>query len=382
MPAHLLYGDSFLVTQALKGLQGEVGPPEVLEANSHRLSATQLDQGQLRALCDAVPFLAEHRLVVVEGLFSLFHTGRRTRSVNNPPSAEPAPRSQVVNESRPGGRRAATPARRGHSTGPRNPSPAAWEDLPRYIGEEMPPTTLLVFMEERLSKGNPLLRKLTAVVQVRECATPRGEGLARWVRNRIAEKGARITPGAMSLLCQLVGGNLWTMDNELEKLAVYAGDRAIEEGDVRLLVSQSREASIFSAVDALLEGRTAVALPLMHRLRDDGAELPYIVAMIARQLRLVTLARDLVDRGSRERDIGDRLGLTQDFILRRTLAQARKHSQASLRWLYGRLMEADLAVKQGRMEQDVALELLVSEASVNSTGPRTRTSAGAGYGPR
>ena len=164
------------------------------------------------------------------------------------------------------------------------------------------------------------------------------------------------------------------MDNELEKLTLYAGDRPIEERDVRLLVPQSREASVFSAVDALLEGRSRVALELANRLREEGAELPYIVAMIARQLRLVTLARDLMDRGHKEKDIGTRLGLTYEFALKRTVEQARKHSWDSLRWLYGRLMEADLAVKQGRLDQDIALELLVSEASAVSAGqgPRRR----------
>ena len=44
------------------------------------------------------------------------------------------------------------------------------------------------------------------------------------------------------------------MDNELEKLTLYAGERPIEEGDVRLLVPQSREASVFSAVDAFWRG--------------------------------------------------------------------------------------------------------------------------------
>ena len=338
MPVHLLHGDNFLVSQALKELQGQVGPPEVLEANSHTLSGSRINLAEMTTICNAMPFLAEYRLVVVEGLLS---------------QAEP----------REGRRRADASASRGASTGSGRSSRSAWEGLPHYIEEEMPPSTLLVFLEGSLSKRNSLFQKLQPIAQVQELPTPSGEGLARWVRNRVAEKGAQITPGAIRLLTQLVGGNLRTADNELEKLTLYARDRAIEEGDVRLLVSQAREASIFSAVDALLEGRPAVALQLMHRLRDDGAEFPYIVAMIARQLRLTTLARDLIDRNHGEKDIGNRLGISRDFALRKTVEQSRKHSRSSLEWLYRSLLEADLAVKRGRLEQDLALELLVSESS-------------------
>lgn len=338
MPAHLIYGDSYLVTQALKELEDQVGPREILEANSHRVAGAQRDPAQLKALCSAVPFLAEHRLVVVEGLLSLFNSpeGRRRQPSH-------------------GGQTAAGGSGQGNM--------AAWENLPRYIEGEMPPTTLLVFLEGSVSKGNPLLKELQPVIQVRELPAPSGEALARWIRNGASEKGSQITPGAIRLISQLVGSNLWTMDNELEKLALYAGDRPIEEGDVRQLVSQAKEASIFVAVDALLDGRSSAALGLIHRLRNDGAEFTYIVAMIARQLRLTTLAKDLMDRGHKQADVGKRLGLNSDFALKRTADQARKHSWSSLRWLYARLTEADLAVKRGRLDQDVALELFVGETS-------------------
>ena len=339
MPAHLLYGDSFLVSGAMTQLQEQVGPREVLEANSHRVSAGQVGSAQLRTLCGALPFLAEHRLVVVEGLLSIFDSrGPRRRP----------PRSAAG----PGPSTAAAPGHTGD-----------WEDLPRYIEEEMPPTTLLVFLEAGVSRGNPMLEKLRPVVQVQDLSAPTGEGLSRWIRNQATKKQAQITPGAIRRLSELVGDNLWTIENELEKLSLYVGDRAIEDGDVRLLVSEAREASIFGAVDALLEGRSAVALRLLRRLRDDGAEFGYILSMITRQLRLATLAKELIDSGLRQNDVGARLGVNREFALKRTIGQARGHSWAGLEWLYRRLLEADLAVKKGRLDQDVALELLVSDAS-------------------
>ena len=75
----------------------------------------------------------------------------------------------------------------------------------------------------------------------------------------------------------------------------------------------------------------------------------------------------MLDDGMKDGEIGERLNLTRDFMLRKTLDQARKHSWANLIWFYERLMEADLAVKQGRLGQDLALELLVSESSALSS---------------
>ena len=343
MPVHLIYGDEFLVTQALKEFQAQVGPEEVLEANSHRIAGVQAEPGGLRILCDATPFLAQHRLVVVEGLLSLFEPRAGRRRVRNPAggsSSKGAPSPQTAQGSLKG-----------------------WEEFPQYISQQMSPTTILVFTEGRLSGRNALLRLLRPILEIHQCPTPTGESLNRWIRNRTVEKGARISPGAINLLNQLVGENLRSVDNELEKLSLYAEDESIEESHVRLLVSQAREASIFRAVDSILDGRPSVALPLVHRLRDEGSEFPYIVAMIARQLRQVTLAKDLVNRGHRPSEIGNRLGITNEFALKRTMEQARKHSWARLKGLYERLMQADLAVKRGRLGQDLALEILIGEVS-------------------
>ncbi len=331
MPAYLLYGDSFLVAEALKELQQQVGPSEVLDANRHLLVANEVGLAQVKAVCDAVPFLAEKRLVIVEGLFSLLEARRRGsgRAVSQPKSTT---------------------------------TPSGWEGLESYL-PVLPPSTLLVFVDGRLSPGNSLLKRLRALLQVRDYPALIGETLARWLRNQVSIKGGEITPGAIALLSKRVGGNLWALDTELDKLTLYCSDRPIEEADVRLLVSQVREASIFAAIDALLEGRIGVALPLVHRLREEGAEFSYIVSMIARQLRLVVLARERLEQGLGSAEIGKRLNIRPDFVLRKTLAQAKRHPQRSLIELYQRLLESDLAVKRGALNEEVALDLLVGSIS-------------------
>ena len=327
MPAHLLYGDSFFVAEALQELQRQVGPPEVLDANSHRFVASQAALDQLKGVCDAMPFLAEKRLVVVEGLFYMFDArGRRPR------------------------RRAASS--RGADT------LSSWDGLDSYL-ELIPPSTILVFLDGRLNRGNPLLRRVRELLQVREFSPLTREVLARWIRDRISAKGGNVTPGAIALLSQMVGNNLWALDMELEKLTLYSTDRSIEEADVRLLVSQVREASIFTAIDAMLDDKIGIALPLIRQLREEGAEFSYVLSMIARQLRLVILAREMLERGLAGQQIGGRLGIGPDFAIKRTLAQARKHTHKKLVGLYQRLLESDLAVKSGNLDEELALDLLV-----------------------
>ena len=327
MPAFITFGDSFLVRQRLAALESEHGADAILDANRHRMQGNQVTPQELLGVCLALPFLDTLRLVAVEGLLA-------------------------TAESRSGGGRG---RRSGNSAD-------GWQALVDTI-PQMPDTTLLLLSDGPLNANNPLLRQLRPVCSVEELAAPRGEQLARWIKETAEAKGAAVSPAAIRSLADLVGGDMWTLDQELEKLALYGFGREIGEGDVRLMVSQVREASIFEAVDAMIDGRPEAALRLLAQLRDDGREPLYIIAMVERQLRLLALARDSIERRLPQNELKRALGTSSDFVVRKTMDQARRHSREDIAWRYDRLLEADLSIKQGRIDPDLALELLVGEAA-------------------
>jgi DNA polymerase-3 subunit delta len=325
VPLHLVYGDDFLVSQALKELRQHVGSPEVMEPNCHYISGSNIDLASLTLVCDAMPFLAEMRLVVVEGAL----TAADSRGSTAPMSRE-------------------------------RPS-SGWNKLEDYI-KMLPTTTLLVFADGPLKRGNPLLKRLRPLAHVSELPTPANENLARWIQDSVRGKGGQVTPGAITLLSRLVGTNLRVLDSEVDKLILYSKGNSIDESHVNEVVSQAKEANIFSTVDCLVEGRYAEALRSMIRLRENGAEFSYIVAMLTRQLSLVSVAKELLEHGLPPKQFGKRLGLQSEYVVGKTVDQARKLTRKGVIELYQMLLDVDLAVKSGRLEVDVAILLLLGQA--------------------
>ena len=337
---YLWYGDDdFSMRERLEELKQAIGPEAVRDVNVTELDGTDLSWDRLVAVCQTVPFMAERRLVVVRGLLSAAEGWGRERR---------------------GGRAIGGPGSQKRTA----------EEGSGLVGalEGMPQTTDMVFTDKRLSRDNSLRQRLERIARVQQFPNLRGEPLYRWVRERVARKGGHIDPPALRLLCDLVDGNLWAMDGELEKLVLYSGERPIGEEDVRALSTVAREASIFSAIDAILEGRAEMAQRLMQQLMTSGATVPYILAMLARQLRQLVLGRELLNGGASSTEVGKGLGITADFVLRKTVSQARATSMLQLRALYQRLLEADVAIKSGQMEGELGLQMLVSWA----TGPRSR----------
>jgi DNA polymerase-3 subunit delta len=324
---YILYGqDGFSRNQAVGKIKAGLGDRETVAASTISLEGRHLTFGELRNKCGAAPFLSSHRLVIVEGLLGRFDA------------------KQGKSRSRKG--------KSGNGL-------EEWEGFDSYI-ERMPGTTVLMLVDEEVKGSNPLLKRISSLAEVRAFPLLRGKDLKVWIRQRAKEEGGDITPQAVNLLAELIGGDLWAMDGEIRKLLLYSRERPVSEDDVRQLVSCVQEANIFALVDAVTEGRTELAQRILHRLYDEGVAPTYVLAMITRQFRLIAQARDL-GKGLSRLQIQDRLGLKSSYALDRTLSQAKLYDFGRVKRAYDKLLVTDLAIKTGQYSDKLALELLVTE---------------------
>ncbi len=327
---YIFYGqDDFSLHQALEGIKHGLGDLEMLATNTTKLDGEHLTLNELKGNCNAAPFLSAYRLVIVNGLLRRFEP-RQSKS------------------------------RRGkHSTNESQNELGEWQGMGSYI-KEIPNTTVLILVDGKISGYNPLLTKLSPLAKVKTFLLLRGRSLRTWIQQRVAEGGGNITPQAVSLLAELIGGNLWAMSNEIDKLLLYSRGHTIDEDYVTKLVSHAQEANIFALVDAILEGRTKTAQSILHRLYQEGTSPIYVLAMITRQFRLIALTKDLDSNLSRLQ-IQNKLRLTSSYGLDKTLTQAKLYDFEHIKQAYSKLLETDLAIKTGKYNDQLALELLVAD---------------------
>lgn len=330
---YILYGqDDFSLNRALEKIKADLGDPQMLAVNTARLDGQRLTLGELKDNCNVAPFLSPSRLVIVDGLLKRF---------------EPKPGKQRFSK------RAVTKSEN-----------ELGEGLVSYI-KQMAPTSVLVLVDDsKISRHNSLLKKLSPLAKVKTFPLLRGRGLTAWIQQRVSEEGGSITSDAVSLLAELIGGNLWAMHNELLKLLLYTQGHPIGEDDVRQLVSYAHKINIFALVDAIVEGQTQIAQRMLHQLYQEGISPTYILAMITRQFRLIAQAREL-DSGLSQQQIQGKLGLTSNYALDKTLRQAKLYDFEHIKRAYDKLLETDLAIKTGKYNDQLALELLVAELATS-----------------
>jgi DNA polymerase-3 subunit delta len=341
---YLLYGeDDFSLQEALSSIKEDVRPADLRDLNTTELDAAQVSLDLLVATCDTMPFMADKRLVIVRGLLSLFE--RRVPS---------QPRARGDNEPAPG--------------------LGQWQGLSEYLAG-VPESTDLVFVEGRLSNANPLLATIRPQVTVRTFPPPNPGELRQWIRGRATAEGIEIEPGAVDALADAIGGDLRVIAAEIQKLSLYRAGQAVRQEDVEEMVSYAKEANIFAAVDAVIEGRPGVAIGLVHRLLQSGRSPGQLLSMVARQVRLLILAKDLKARRVPHAEQGRRLGLA-GYPLRKIMEQEPRFSGQRLAEIHRKLLEADLSIKSTGASEELVLDVLIAEVSSPEAGGTVRREAG------
>ena len=320
--------------------------------NQESFAGETADLAVIRNTCDTMPFLAEKRLVVLEGLPR--PRKGQVDDVDNAedggPNAPEPPAAPVAKGKR--GKKAAT-------TGL---TPLAFaKGLAEYI-PSLPETTLLVaLIPDELKADHPLMQAARRHGTSHVFATPTGAQLTDWVTRRARAQKRRITPEAARMLVESLGDDLRMLASEIDKLGTYVGEGGeIGPEDVRALTPVARQSKVFDLTDALARRDTSTALALLHELLANGESPLGIVALTAFQTRSLMQVKLLSDRGMPAHQIASAAGIAP-FVVEKSLRLARRFTFAQLEAAHRTLLEIDTSLKRSRMTPELALDLLVLE---------------------
>jgi DNA polymerase-3 subunit delta len=212
-------------------------------------------------------------------------------------------------------------------------------------------------------RGNADMRKkLPSALSKREGAVSfdlLGDAeLLKWCASQLKKLGKRADRNALERLIFLVGRGLSRLDGELSKLAAYAAGEEILLEDVERLVTPSLESTVFQMIDLLMDSKAYEAHRLYGALIRSGENRVGILAMLTRQMRMLTHIRRMRDDGIPLRDIEQRLSLNH-YVAMRAQAQAARINAAALEGAYRACAQAEYDIKRGAMRDQAAVDALM-----------------------
>jgi DNA polymerase-3 subunit delta len=259
--------------------------------------------------------------------------------------------------------------------------------LLEFLAGAMPPHTVLLLTASAVDARKRLFKRLQEIGAVVSLAPARERSgaLSRATVDDLllyvtGSFGKRLAAGAQELILRRAGTDMAMLATELEKLCLYVGDRAsITEDDVRLVFHDMAESWIFDFTGALAERKLARALPVLRGLIEQGEPPLRLLAMIAREVRMLLLARECLDdalRGKWRADLPfnvfqsrvlpcldaetrQAFGNVHPFVLYRRLQDAARVNAGRLRDALLQLSDLDVRLKSSRSAPAMLLELFV-----------------------
>lgn len=183
---------------------------------------------------------------------------------------------------------------------------SALEELAETLDAGLPENVTFLLSATETDKRRSFYKTLTKLAEVqvfdRLDASRSGweEEATEMVRARARERKLKFEDEALDLFVLLTGGDTRQIDNELEKLELYASpSRGITVGDVRQLVPLSRAGVIFELSNALAACDLDRALGLVRRLLEQGeSAIGILLVAILPTIRNLLLAKDLMERNN------------------------------------------------------------------------------------
>ncbi len=309
--SYLLFGEEAYLKHQYKEKLLNALNPDGDTMNFSRYEGKGVDVKQLIDLCETMPFFAERRIILLEdtGFFK-----------------------------------------------------NKCDELADYM-KSLPDYLVLVFSESEVDKRSRMYKAVKSGGRVTEFAKQDEKTLMRWAAGILGKEGRKITQRDMELFLTKTGTDMGNIRMELEKLITYTeGQDIVSAEDIEAVCVTQTTNKIFDMVRAVTEKNQKRALELYYDLLTLKEPPMRILFLLAKQFRQLLLTKKMSGEGASQNEIATRLGVPS-FVVRNISACARSYTVEELEQAVEDFVDAEEAVKTGRLGDVLSVELLIVKYS-------------------
>lgn len=236
------------------------------------------------------------------------------------------------------------------------------EEFADYM-KSLPDYLVLVFAESEVDKRSRMYKAVKSGGRVTEFAKQDEKTLMRWAAGLLGKEGKKITQRDMEFFLTKTGTDMGNIRMELEKLIMYTeGQDIVTAEDIEAICVTQTTNKIFDMVRAVTEKNQKRALELYYDLLTLKEPPMRILFLLAKQFRQLLLTKKMTGEGASQNEIATRLGVPS-FVVRNISACARSYTVEELEKAVEDFVDAEEAVKTGRLGDVLSVELLIVKYS-------------------
>jgi DNA polymerase-3 subunit delta len=232
---------------------------------------------------------------------------------------------------------------------------------------ELPPDLTLVLICRDKAPAKLVKAVKAAAGEVHEFEAPKARDMPRVLVGEAQRLGFRLEPAAARMLVERMGSNPLRLHNELERLALWAGEGGeVSAADLGEMIADTSEAAVWSLSDALIEGDAAAALRIGERLIGQGENVTGLIYGLASRLRSACAAAAQLEEGIPPKQVESSLKM-HPYAAKQLVRRLQGTDLASLRMATEALADLELWCRGGADYGDeLALTIALRRAAAGA----------------
>lgn len=236
------------------------------------------------------------------------------------------------------------------------------DELADYI-KHIPDYLVVVMVEKDVDKRNKVYKAVDSVGYVCEMKPQTTATLEKWIAGLLAKDNLKISREACDLILDKTGAGMDYIKQETEKLISYCQGRdVVTVEDVEKVCTTQTTSHIFDMISAIANKKQQQALDLYYDLLELKEPPMRILYLIVRQFNGILQVKDLMSRGISGKEIASKIG-TAPFVVGKYQAQAKYFEMNTLLDALNECAKTEEAVKQGRLNDRLGVELIIIKYS-------------------
>jgi DNA polymerase III subunit delta len=235
---------------------------------------------------------------------------------------------------------------------------SAREIVSAYIAHPLESTCLLMMAEKPDFRMKPYtdLKKNGAVFSFNQLYDNQ---IPAWIAARCKTLGKDIDMDACRLMQAYIGNSLRAIQNELDKLFTYLGERTrVTLEDVADVVGVSRGFTVFDLQNAIGKKNMSEAMRIVKRMIETGETPQLSIVMLTRYFNLIWKVQDMLKHGESETEIMAATKISP-YYFKDYAEAARRFSSSHIENSFGVLLDADVQLKSTSPDPSHLMEMLV-----------------------
>ena len=237
------------------------------------------------------------------------------------------------------------------------------ESLSAYFQDSNPQTNVIL-IAEKVDKRTSFYKNFSKVGEVIEFKPLYPNQLSGFVQAEAKDLGLALEPGCAELLAELVGNNLMSLVSELEKLALYVGEKnKITCQHVRELIGHGLLDNVFVLGNLIGAKKYFELTEIYRQLLSQGEAPARLLNLVSGHFRKLLIAQACLKKNRQiaPQDLAQEIGV-HPFFVKDYLKQVQLFKGDELEKLYRKTLDLFSDLRSSRVSEETGVESFFQQA--------------------